>query len=68
MFRASVWLRFIRLKVFYWRSLCCILYKLFTTQGTERDRHQMHLVVVIAKLDILSIYATLQELLIVPPY
>lgn len=64
MVKALVWLRWVRLKVFYWRSLFCTVYKLFTTQSTERDRHKTRLVIAIAKLDILSIYAMLHEFLI----
>lgn len=61
--RPSLWVRFLRRKVYPWKALAVAPGKVVWLGGTERDREKARLMMALAKIDFAGVYAFLIDLL-----
>lgn len=58
-----VWFRFFRQKTYPWTILAIAAYKLVHLRGIEQDREKARLMTTVVKIDFVSVYAFMNDLL-----
>lgn len=58
-----VWFRFVRRKTYLWMSLAIATSKVIYSNETEQNKEKVRLMVTLAKIDFVKIYAFMNDLL-----
>ena len=58
-----VWLRFFRRKTYPWIILVITAYKLVYLCGNEQEREKVRLMIALARIDFVAVYAFMNDLL-----
>lgn len=58
-----VWFRLVRKKTHPWAILAIAIYKLIHLRGIEQDREKVRLMTALVKIDFVSVYAFMNDLL-----
>jgi hypothetical protein len=58
-----VWVRLFRRKIYSWATLAIAAYKLVYFCGTEQDKEKVRLMMALAKIDFVTVYAFMNDLL-----
>ncbi len=61
--KTLVWFRLVRRKTYPWAILAIATYKLVHLRGIEQDKEKSRLMTAVAKIDFVSIYAFMNDLL-----